>query len=274
VAKQKTSCGGILVCPEGVITDKMSFHVERRDSKSFIYVSKIGSCDFMAVRHAVKAIDFVNETLRLEANDNGDVGFKLSDEQYHQLTNDFINFDDSHRLIITNMQQNLDAVKKLDLNIFKKYLDIQPENENDTGERSGKDIDDDVEIDTDASEITILVDQFINDEIEDSRSFGCVNFPYLYSTFCDWFTRTQDVAPRFEKDLLHKTFDTAFGPSTFCKDGTCGRIYDVNQAIEWTGREVVFEDNVMWNLRVHDGWKGYKLKNHISCELKKKSKKK
>jgi hypothetical protein len=259
-----SNCGGILICTGGFITDKMPFHMDRSDSKSFMYLSMADNIDYTAIRHAVKAIDFINETVNLEPKHEGAL-FTLSDERYKRLCDDLASFDGTHRSALNQMQEAIDTMKKLDLAIFKEYLSIRDSaSETDTVETTRA---------HQMGNLGVLIEEFVNDEVEESLSFGCVNFSFLYEAWKQWVQPIQDWS-MISKDDLHDAFMEKFGCSAYCKDGTCGRIYNSEQALEWCAREINFEDGVIWNLRVHDGWKGYKLKNAPSCELKKRSTKK
>lgn len=111
-----------------------------------------------------------------------------------------------------------------------------------------------------------LARKFFNDEMEITKGYGSVNSGLLKKQFEKWCVNTEQPVPKVDIKTL---FDDILGTENWCVDGTCGKVYTAEQLRSWTGKIETMSSVHRINLRVHKGWRGYKLKNGVSCEMKK-----
>ena len=286
--------GGIFASVSSAITGKSGFHIEIKGSNVLVFISNTGLVDVKCIRHAIQAIDILLDIINVHKDSDENEKkcvVQLDDEQCILIANEVRTYDQRQVQIIAALQHVISDIKAQTLSVVRRIIldrAVLTSTQNATETRclvcntSFKTISNlnrhlrnktcsaknEPALEAVSPEEDKLARKFFNDEMEISRGYGSVNSGLLKKQFEKWCVNTEQPVPKVDIKTL---FDDILGPENWCVDGTCGRVYTEDQLRSWTGKVETVSDSPLHriNLRVHKGWRGYKLKNGISCEMKK-----
>lgn len=287
-------CGGIFVSATSSICGKTAFHIETKGSNVLVFISNAGLVDVKCIRHAIQAIDILLELMNMGDEDGDDENCKnytlqLDEEQVSLITNEVRMYDQRQMQIVATLQHVISDIKAQSLSVIKRIIADRAITSHVSDDSntclscnrtfkqvsnlhrhlkngscpSKKSVDTLVVV---APAEAKLAQEFFNEEMEISTGYGCVNSGPLKKHFEKWCVTNNRPIPKVDIKIL---FDDVLGSESWSTDGTCGRVYTSDQLKQWTGKKFTDPNgDEQMNLRVHNGWRGYKLKNSVSCELK------
>lgn len=292
------NCGGIFVSATSAISGKTAFHIEMKASNVLVFISNTGLVDVKCIRHAIQAIDIILDMTQKDSEENEKkCAIQLDDEQCLLIANEVRTYDQRQVQIVSTLQHVISDIKAQTLSVVRKIIMDRSVANSTTGVAMEARIKEEtrcltcnasfkttsnltrhLKAGTCATKKNTLViispedekvaQKYFNDEMEISRGYGCVNSGLLKKHFEKWCVTTGQTVPKADTKAL---FNEILGPENWCADGVCGRVYTQEQLLSWTGKTDTITPTNRFNLRVHHGWRGYKLKHGISCEVKKMS---
>lgn len=300
-------CGGIFVSATSSITGKTAFHIEMKGTNVLVFISNAGLVDVKCIRHAIQAIDILQDLANIQSDNNENAenttkkyAIQLDDEQCSLIANEIRMYDQRQIQIVSTLQhvisdikaQTLSVLRKIILdraiptpsgqlleerlldqtrclacnNSFKTVSNLNRHLRNGTCAAKKGNSTSGVII---PPEDLKVAEAFFAEEMEVSRGYGCVNVGLLKKQLEKWCAKTGQSLPATDTRSL---FNDILGAENWSSDGVCGRVHSRDQLRSWTGKVAPVTPNDRINLRVHNGWRGYKLKNGASCEMKRNSK--
>lgn len=291
-------CGGIFVSASSAITGKTAFHIEMKGNNVLVFISNAGLVDVKCIRHAIQTIDILLDLTNIQSDNAEDhskkYAIQLDDEQCCLIANEIRMYDQRQIQIVSTLQHVISDIKAQTFGVVRKIildravpqasgqlLEDRLLEQNrclacnstfKTASNLNRHLKNGTCIAKRESSIVIippedikLAETFFNEEMEVSRGYGCVNLGILKKHFEKWCTTAGRPLPTTDTKAL---FNVILGAENWSTDGVCGRVYTRDQLLNWTGKIGTVSPNDRISLRVHNGWRGYKLRNGASCEMK------